>query len=182
MQGHPTNALTTSIIAFREGDECLTFESFLKKEQPGWQRSLPCIDFDSTAFTSIGNDVWIGCGVYIKDGVTIGDGAVIGAHAVVTRDVPPYAIVGGSPARIIRYRFPEPIIERLLALQWWNYNILELGDLDMADVDRAIGTIEDRIAQGMQPYTPPAINLVEEYDRFLTLREQFLLQSATAAA
>lgn len=68
----------------------------------------------------IGNDVWIATRVIIKDGITIGDGAVIGAGAVVVKDVPPYAVVGGVPAKIIKYRFPQPIIDRLLELQWWN--------------------------------------------------------------
>jgi virginiamycin A acetyltransferase len=84
----------------------------------------------------------------------------------VTKDVPPYAIVGGSPARIIRYRFDEDVIARLLALQWWNYNILELADLDMGDIDRAIATIEAAIAGGLQPYAPGTINLVDEYARY----------------
>lgn len=70
----------------------------------------------------IGNDVWIGEKVIIMSGVTVGDGAIIGAGAVVTHDVPAYAIVGGVPARIIRYRFNDEVIERLKRLEWWNLN------------------------------------------------------------
>ena len=70
----------------------------------------------------IGNDVWIGREAVIMSGVTVGDGAVIGARAVVGRDVPPYAIVVGNPAAVIRYRFPAETIERLLAVAWWNWS------------------------------------------------------------
>ena len=71
---------------------------------------------------NIGNDVWIATHVIIKDGVTIRDGAIIGAGAVVVKDVPPYAVVGGVPAKIIKYRFSEEIIKKLEEMEWWNYS------------------------------------------------------------
>jgi chloramphenicol O-acetyltransferase type B len=70
----------------------------------------------------IGNDVWIGANATILSGVTIGDGAVIAAASVVTKSVPPFAIVGGVPARIIRYRFAPETIERLLRVRWWDWS------------------------------------------------------------
>ncbi len=70
----------------------------------------------------IGNDVWIGTGAKILSGVTIGDGAVVGAFAVVAKDVPPYGIAVGNPARSVKKRFDEKTIERLLALKWWNWD------------------------------------------------------------
>lgn len=69
----------------------------------------------------IGNDVWIGANVLIIDGIKVGDGAIIAAGAVVNRDVDPYAIVGGVPARIIRYRFSPAVIKRFLELKWWDW-------------------------------------------------------------
>lgn len=76
--------------------------------------------------TKVGNDVWIGAGCIVLDGVTIGDGAIIAAGAVVTKDVPPYAIVGGVPAQIIRYRFDINTITALLKWRWW-----ELGNNEL---------------------------------------------------
>jgi acetyltransferase-like isoleucine patch superfamily enzyme len=76
--------------------------------------------FDGFAQTLIGNDVWIGSNVCVKGGVKIGDGAIVGAGAVVTRDIPAYAIYGGVPAKLIRYRFEPQTIQFLIAFQWWN--------------------------------------------------------------
>jgi chloramphenicol O-acetyltransferase type B len=78
--------------------------------------------FDELPQTQIGNDVWIGARAVILDGVKVGDGALIAAGSIVNKDVPPYAVVGGVPARIIRYRFETSIIEKLLDWQWWNLN------------------------------------------------------------
>ncbi|WP_210487554.1 CatB-related O-acetyltransferase [Microvirga antarctica] len=69
---------------------------------------------------TIGNDVWLGSGATILSGVTVGHGAVVAAHALVTKDVPPYAIVGGNPAKLIRYRFDEATIAALLEARWWD--------------------------------------------------------------
>ena len=77
--------------------------------------------WDNKGDIALGNDVWIGYEAVILAGVTIGDGAIIGARAVVTRDVPPYAIVGGVPARLIRRRFDDATIEALLDLRWWDW-------------------------------------------------------------
>ncbi|MBQ0126568.1 MAG: CatB-related O-acetyltransferase [Bacteroidales bacterium] len=81
-------------------------------------------DLFKTAYktTNIGNDVWIGSCAIVLSGVNVGDGAVVGAGAVVTKDVPPYAVVGGVPAKIIRYRFKEDTIASLQQMQWWNWD------------------------------------------------------------
>jgi len=88
----------------------------------GWEAAAPSA-WPHRGDTCVGNDVWIGYAVTILPGVTIGDGAVIGSMSVVTGDVPPYAIVGGNPARVIRYRFDDATVARLLALRWWDWDI-----------------------------------------------------------
>jgi hypothetical protein len=102
---------------------------------------------------TIGNDVWLGETALLKRGVSIGDGAVIAARAIVTRDVPPYAIVAGAPARVVRYRFPEPIIERLLRSAWWRFGPDQLQPLDVRDPESFLNRLEDAIAAGMKPPT-----------------------------
>jgi virginiamycin A acetyltransferase len=98
--------------------------------------------WDNKGDIVLGNDVWIGYEAVIMQGVTIGDGAIIGSRAVVTKDVPPYAIVGGVPARLIRMRFDEKTIARLEALKWWDWpkekirahiKDLQTGNLDQLE-------------------------------------------------
>lgn len=92
--------------------------------------------------TTIGNDVWIGSGAFIRRGVRVGDGSVIGAGAVVTKDVPPYSIVGGVPAKVIRMRFSDNTIQALMDLKWWDKDekwLQEHGPL-FGDVDRLIAS------------------------------------------
>lgn len=96
-----------------------TFPLFFEEwDLPKWEVASA---WDNKGDIIVGNDVWIGYDAVIMAGVTIGDGAIIGARAVVTKDVEPYSIVGGVPAREIRKRFAPDVIERLRELQWWNW-------------------------------------------------------------
>ena len=87
----------------------------------GWEGAMEGRAFPNRGDIRVGNDVWLGYRSVILAGVTIGDGAIVGAYSVVTKDVPPYTIVAGNPAREIRRRFSEAEIERLLELQWWDW-------------------------------------------------------------
>lgn len=104
---HPLNMVSTSPV-FYEGKN--GFNKHFSKIPVGLNRKV-----------IIGNDVWIGEAVFINDGLKVGTGSVIGAHSVVTKDVPPYAIVAGAPAKIIRYRFDDQTIQKLLSSKWWEW-------------------------------------------------------------
>ncbi len=73
--------------------------------------------------TVVGNDVWLGYDAMVMPGVQIGDGAIVAARAVVTRDVPPYAVVGGNPAKVVKQRFSEEVVAELLAIRWWDWPV-----------------------------------------------------------
>jgi acetyltransferase-like isoleucine patch superfamily enzyme len=103
---------------------------------------------NNKVMTSIGSDVWIGIGATIKKGVRVGHGAIVGAHALVTKDIEPYSVVGGVPAKIIKYRFNEFNINRLLQSNWWELNekILDnvFDNIELKDED---GMCDDFIEQ-----------------------------------
>ena len=121
---HPLNFISTHPLLYTPKDRILGYEGV-----PGILNDEEVIDVYSTSSNQriiIGNDVWIGANTILLPGVTIGDGAVIGAGAVVTKDVLPYAIVGGVPAKVIRYRFSPEEIEVLLRVKWWEWDIEEI--------------------------------------------------------
>lgn len=116
------------------------------------------------ARTFVGNDVWIGANVFVRRGVTIGDGAVIAAGATVVKDVEPYAVVGGVPARIIRYRFSDDIRDSLLDLKWWNYDLSKLSQpIDYSNINGAIDLLRAEITAGL-PVLTPKITVIEKPD------------------
>lgn len=146
---HPTDQLTTSPFPYQ-----LLF--------PPPFNAPPQVEFEVITKTSIGNDVWIGSGVRIKSGTTIGNGAVIGAGSVVTRDVAPYSVVGGVPARVIRQRFDEATIEQLTTLKWWQYNLVGM-QLPWGNLTATLRDLMSQIKSGaLLPY---------ETERYAVFRE-----------
>ncbi|TXI15692.1 MAG: CatB-related O-acetyltransferase [Pedobacter sp.] len=89
----------------------------------GWEHAMDGKSYPNKGDIKIGNDVWIGYNSTIMAGVTIGDGAIVATNSTVTKDVEPYAIVGGNPARLIKKRFSDDQIKRLLRVKWWNWDI-----------------------------------------------------------
>ncbi|MCI5164699.1 MAG: antibiotic acetyltransferase [Candidatus Electrothrix sp. GM3_4] len=100
-------------------------------------------DFEELPPVKIGNDVWVGLRSVILDGVTVGDGAIIAAGSVVTKDVPPYAIVGGVPAKLIRTRFDNDVIDRLNKLKWWDYPESQLKKAAKLFINKKAWNISD---------------------------------------
>ncbi|MCP1997550.1 CatB-related O-acetyltransferase [Flavobacterium sp. HSC-61S13] len=105
-----------------------------------WAKAMQDTSYPSKGDTIVGNDVWIGHHVTIMPGITIGDGAIIATNATVTKDVAPYTVVGGNPAQLIKKRFSDEQIVKLLELRWWNWDIEKItqnlpllvkGDLDL---------------------------------------------------
>jgi acetyltransferase-like isoleucine patch superfamily enzyme len=160
---HPTDWLTTSRTAYYpevHGWDRVMLDDAAPEAQA---RVRPYLT--SCPTTSFGPDVWVGQGAFVKAGVSIGAGAIVGARATVLRDVPPYAVVVGTPARAVRLRFPEPVVERLLTLEWWRYSIYDLFEAPFDDVGAALDRIEELVARGaVRPYQAPVVGPAELAD------------------
>ena len=113
---HPTDLISTSPIFYRKKN---TLKIQLVDED---------YEFEEYDAISIGNDVWIGTRAIIMDGVNIGNGAIIASNSVITKDVPPYAIVAGVPAKLIKYRFSEEKIKKIQELEWWQMSLDEIRE------------------------------------------------------
>jgi len=154
LSSHPAETLTTSPFPY---------QTLFKPPFDG----APTMAYQNMKETRIGNDVWIGSGVKIKTGITIGDGAIIGAGSVVTKDVPPYTIVGGVPARKIKNRFPDTLIKRLLTCGWWQYNLTG-QKLPWEDVAQTLDILEQRVKAGnLTPYKSPRYKLWSENQKVM---------------
>lgn len=144
---HCPSLLTTSSILLGTNPQNF-YASYLPNfyEDTKWieKNAIYCKQHVHNPDIVIGNDVWIGHGVTILGGVTIGDGAVIATGAVVTKDVEPYSIVGGVPARFIKYRFSEKHIEKLMKIGWWNYEPSMLVGLPR-EIDYVIEFLEENV-------------------------------------
>ncbi len=152
LSDHPTDWLSSHTFSYWD-----IFEGqWLAQPQPEGAIVPPpqVLPFEPWKQVILGHDVWIGAGVKFRGGVTVGTGAIVAAGSVVTKDVPPYAIVGGVPAKLIRWRFPEAERARLLASAWWRYNVTGLN-LDFANPMHALDQLEQLVGNGhLQPYEP----------------------------
>jgi acetyltransferase-like isoleucine patch superfamily enzyme len=115
-------AMNAKISLQNHPHEWVTTHPFTYRKKYGFVKENINIEGVNTKQTVIGNDVWIGANVTILAGVTIGNGAIIGANSLVSKDIEPYSIVSGTPARLVRYRFDEETIAKIQASQWWNWD------------------------------------------------------------
>ena len=109
--------------------------------------------------TTIGNDVWIGHGAYIVAGVSIGNGAIVAAHSVVSKDVPPYAVVAGNPAVIKKYRLPPELISPMLRSRWWRFAPWQLSHLSMTKPSQFVTAVLQM--KDVPEFKPSVIDLTE---------------------
>lgn len=138
-------------------------ETYLDITWPHERAAIRRVSYaDVWGTVEIGHDVWIGSRAVIMGGVTIGTGAVVAANAVVTKDVPPYAIVGGVPAKVIKYRFDEAMRERLLASEWWRYDLRTWDEaVDWTDIEGTLAKMELAAKEGRIAEFPKPVSWTE---------------------
>ena len=161
-QNHPMTWASTSPLLYLNGAALPVEGSFAGQEEHAAYRFNNSGPPTRVQVTTIGNDVWIGHGAMVKAGVTIGDGAVVAAHAVVTRDVPPYAVVAGNPAQIKKFRLPPGQIGSMLQLRWWRYAPWQLQHLDAAQVQGFLRGVQQMVREKVPFFEPSVIDLRED--------------------
>lgn len=165
---HPVDWMSTH--PFQNGDEFWVGE---QASPPSVTRSY------SKGHAFVGNDVWIGANAIVMGGVVVGDGSIVAAGAVVTKNVPPFAIVAGVPAKIIKYRFPDHIISEMLRLNWWEYPAHQFAGIPFDRVEDAVREMWQRKDGGLltpidHPMSRLTINgktALAERDRKAALRK-----------
>ncbi|NDV73024.1 CatB-related O-acetyltransferase [Burkholderia cenocepacia] len=142
--------------------------SWLSTHPAVLSRSYPQYNDSINRTVKIGNDVWIGTGAIVMAGVTIGDGAVIGSNTIVTSDVAEYDIVVGTPQRAMRKRFPDEVVEKLLELKWWDYDICSIANsdaIDFSNINKAIECLRILIEEGKIKKIPSETAVVSVSDK-----------------
>lgn len=166
---HPIDAAIMSCMSFVNTREI--FRAYAKDFESSNGRNMPFNPPPTPQpnhSLDIGHDVWIGQDVSIRMGVTIGNGAIVAASSVVTKNVPPYAVVGGVPARIIKYRFPPEIISLLEESRWWEYAPSDLHNFDISN-PVAFATEIINSSKELKKFNPGSFNFWDDYQR---LKEQ----------
>lgn len=156
---HPMHWVTTSPFLYTP------YTGVLDQPLPPGVELTPHKDFKRSTrpvvakITNIGNDVWIGHGAFVLPGVTIGDGAVVAAMSVVTKDVPPYAVVAGSPAKVVKMRFADDKIAALQASRWWEFAPWQLKGATVDDIDAFVAHVQALRDAGTLPHAPDLVTL-----------------------
>lgn len=161
---HPQDRISTSLFSYDKNFSIFKYSTQNLMDEEF--QTLPNRTIESSRI-NIENDVWIGEGVVLKRGITIGTGAVIAQKAVVTKDVPPYAVVAGIPARVVKYRFDDKTIKRLLTAQWWQYSYTDFNGISLdLEVNYYLDEIEKRIESGkIKPYEPKKLFFKDILDK-----------------
>jgi acetyltransferase-like isoleucine patch superfamily enzyme len=164
---HPMDWFSTHMFTFAPEQHLPRFFELPDAAALGTD-GLPPTPFNAPLKTVLGHDSYVGAGSFVKRGVTIGIGAVVAARAVVTRDVPPYAIVAGTPAKVMRLRLPEKQIARLLQLEWWRYDLApHKKAVDFAKVEATLDYLEQSLAEGkLQPLRPDTYRVTRNREGF----------------
>lgn len=152
---HPIERVSSSLFTYNH--QYVAYQHYKRDTGHGFKTTPKPIE---KAPPEIGHDVWIGLNVTIMPGVLIGNGAVVATNSVVTRDVPPFTVVGGNPAKVIKERFSSRIIAGLHDSQWWRYELKDFSDIDINSPESFLEQWKDK-KKSLVEYNPKPINFFE---------------------